>query len=106
MAFIVVNADTASETNWQGRARTAQDRVRAKSDSAPRRREGWAPHDRRSRLSAVRQLPSRETYFAVMIGWPRRFCCQQPSDSSRQTGVSSPLLTVAIRSGAMPRLTR
>ena len=33
-------------------------------------------------------------YFAVMTKCPRRFCCQQDSASSVQTGCSLPLLTV------------
>jgi hypothetical protein len=47
---------------------------------------------------------SSKIYFAVMMKWPRRFCCQQASVSSEQTGCSSPLLTFVIRSVAMPRL--
>jgi len=45
-------------------------------------------------------------YLAVMMKWPRRFCCQQDSDSSLQTGCSLPLLTVWTRSAPMPRLVR
>ena len=45
-------------------------------------------------------------YFAVMTGWPRRFCCQQPSCSSKQAGDSSPLLTTKSRSAVTPRLTK
>ena len=33
-------------------------------------------------------------YFAVMMKCPRRFCCQQDSPSSVQTGCSLPLLTI------------
>lgn len=45
-------------------------------------------------------------YLAVMMKWPRRFCCQQDSFSSVQNGCSSPLLTIVTRSEARPRLTR
>ena len=45
-------------------------------------------------------------YFEVTVNCPRRFCAQQLSVESRQDGDSSPLLTVAIRSPAMPRPTR
>ena len=58
--------------------------------------------------SPMRSAPpaGADRYFAVKRKCPRRFCCQQVSLSSVQNGASSPLLTMVMRSAAMPRLTR
>ena len=59
--------------------------------------------DARERLSLPRLTSG---YFAVKTKWPRRFCDQQASFSSVQTGASLPLLTASTRSAVTPRLTR
>src|SRR5204862_754243 len=46
------------------------------------------------------------SYFAVTMKCPRRFCCQQLSLCSVQTGASLPLLTISMRLAATPRFTR
>jgi hypothetical protein len=45
-------------------------------------------------------------YFAAITKWPRRFCDQQLSVSSLQTGDSLPRLTTEMRVSGMPRLAR
>src|SRR5262245_1619672 len=45
-------------------------------------------------------------YLAVTTWCPRRFCCQQDSLTSLQTGCSLPLLTTVSRPAGTPRLTR
>ena len=45
-------------------------------------------------------------HFAVTMKWPRRFCDQQDSVSSLQTGCSFPLLMTVMRLAGIPRLTR
>ena len=65
----------------------------------------------RSSVHGPRSIPdpripdpgSRNSYFAVMMKWPRRFRAKQPSVSSVQSGDSSPLLITSMRSAAMPR---
>src|SRR5262245_30687633 len=45
-------------------------------------------------------------YFAVTTWCPRRFCCQQDSLFSLQTGCSLPLLTTVSRPAGTPRFVR
>ena len=76
--------------------------VEGRAEEDARRTDGRAP-------APVMPGPEGGTvpaYLPVTMKWPRRFCCQQVSVLSVQAGCSSPLLTMATRLSAMPRLTR
>jgi hypothetical protein len=96
-----------------GRRKEAEDLVLRKNHSRLRRggtvasslrRKRKGPHPERGR--ALCSFSYVAVYFAVITKYPTRFCAQQASLSSLQNGCSSPLLTVATRSPARPRLRR
>ncbi len=89
----------------RGNQVVARTRVSATQASreARKQKSGWGVLP--TRLAKPR-VTRTVCYLAVTIKCPRRFLDQHPSCESPQKGSSSPLLTVAIRSFGIPRLTR